>query len=269
MAPDGAGRDAEPNAILNNIDLTIAWLQGKDLFNASFSNSDLTDTDFTDTVIQQADFRSTTDSGFTATQLYSTASYKFGNLRGISFTGNDLSGWNFSEQDLTTADLGNKTILTGTDFSEAEIRGVDFSWTTEFGFTSSQFYSTASYQLGDLSGISLRFNDLTGWDFSNQNLSNSDLAGLYDTGGFSILTNADFNGAIISGTDFSRSLGFTSEQLYSTSSYQVENLTGIQLSEIELSGWNFSGQKTINANFIGSNLDNADFSQAKLTNSQF
>ena len=85
---------------------------------------------------------------------------------------NDLSGWDFSGQNLTNADLCSST-LTNADLSGATVTGADFGDTTSRGFTKEQLYSTASYQAKNLQGIGLGDNDLSGWDFSGQNLSNA------------------------------------------------------------------------------------------------
>ena len=47
------------------------------------ANATLTGADFTGAEVRGASFYSTTDSGFTAAQLYSTASYQAGDLTGI------------------------------------------------------------------------------------------------------------------------------------------------------------------------------------------
>jgi hypothetical protein len=66
-------------------------------------------------------------------------------------------------------------------------------------------------------------------------------------------------GTSLSGTTSS---GFTKEQLYSTASYQANNLAGIQLHYNDLSGWNFNGQNLANAGLYSSTLTNADLSGA-------
>ena len=58
--------------------------------------------------IAGTNFRSTTDSGFTEAQFYSTASYKGGNLAGIGVEENDLSGWNLAG--LKLVDASNLTL---------------------------------------------------------------------------------------------------------------------------------------------------------------
>src|SRR5262249_33928563 len=159
----------------------------------------LTDTDFTDAEIRGANFAAqsflidlhgdyvatVTGPGITIDQLYSTSSYQAHDLSGIGLVYNDLPGANFSGQNLTNANF-SEAALTGADFREAnlsnvnfegatlsdadftgtEVRGVNLRFT---GFTLAQLYSTASYQVHDLSGIGLGFNDLTGGNFADQN----------------------------------------------------------------------------------------------------
>ena len=57
--------------------------------------------------------------GFTASQLYSTASYASGDLTGIGLGGNDLTGWNFANQNLTNANLCGST-LTNANFTRRD-----------------------------------------------------------------------------------------------------------------------------------------------------
>ena len=52
-----------------------------------------------------AHFGSTVETGFTAAQLYSTASYQAHDLAGIRLSNNILSGWDFAGQNLTGANL--------------------------------------------------------------------------------------------------------------------------------------------------------------------
>ena len=78
------------------------------------------------------------------------------------------------------------------------------------------------------------------------------------------MTDADLSGAIVKGAWFVdvTSSGFTSEQLYSTASYQQKDLAGINLSSNDLSGWDFAGQDLTNAQ-ISAPLTSADFERGK------
>ncbi|MEX2137717.1 MAG: pentapeptide repeat-containing protein, partial [Pirellulales bacterium] len=164
---------------LSGNDLSGWNFAGQDLRAANFYNARLTSADLTDAVISGANFEETTLIGFTKEQLYSTASYKTKTLEGVSFQGsesfprNDLSGWNFAGQNLTGARFARSS-LANTDFTDTIVKGADFAHT---GLTKEQLYSTASYKAKNLRGIKFddydynSSNDLTGWDFSGQDLT--------------------------------------------------------------------------------------------------
>jgi uncharacterized protein YjbI with pentapeptide repeats len=244
---------------LGRNDLSGWDFSGQNLTGASLSYSTQRNASLGGATVIGADFSSF---GLTKDQLYSTASYQANNLQGIGLGQNDLSGWDFSEQNLTGASLSYST-LTGADLSVAAVTGADFRDTTSRGFTAAQLYSTASYQANNLQGIGLGQNDLSGWDFQQQNLANSDLS-------FSTLTDANLTGAVVTKTDFrdTTSRGFTAAQLYSTQSYQAKNLAGIDLISNDLSGWDFEGQNLANAELGSSNLTSANLAWANLTNAE-
>ena len=90
-------------------------------------------------------------------------------------------------------------------------------------------------------------NDLTGWNFANQNLTNAKF--YYDSFG-STLTNANFSGAIVKGADFSG----TTYRLYRQPTLQHRQLRqrrsdGHWTWRNDLTGWNFANQNLTNANF--------------------
>jgi uncharacterized protein YjbI with pentapeptide repeats len=263
-------------AFLVGADLNGAWLYGTVLSNADLSMADLRDVNFqqarlnganfTDADIRGAEFVETVFRGFTPGQLYSTASYKSGDLTGIDFRSNNLGGWNFAGKNLTNAGFQDAR-LTNADFTGAVVKGAVF---IDSGLTASQLYATASYQSGDLTGIKLALNDLSGWDFAGKNLTNANL-------GESNLTNTDFTGANVRSISLSDTVshGFTAEQLYSTASYQARDLTGIFLGwplphlSNDLSGWNFAGQNLTNAYFSTTTLTNTDFTNAEVRGAAF
>jgi uncharacterized protein YjbI with pentapeptide repeats len=215
------------------------------------------------------------------------------NLVGASLTNADLSGTNLTNASLGFAGCpiacGGVAILTNANLSGAVVTGAQFDGNTSFGFTKEQLYSTASYQQRNLGGIRLRYNDLTGWDFSGQDLTGASFSSTLTNANFagshlygadfnsSTLTNANLAGTIVALARFSgaTSRGFTKEQLYSTASYQQRNLLGIGLSFNDLTGWDFSGQDLsgaslgystlTNANLSGTNLANADLTDANFT----
>ena len=190
----------------NELNLQYAdFSGGQNLYGASFYSSWLDNADLSGANLTNADLRSST-------------------LTGAILTGANLTGVTLQGSQLTNVDL------TG-----ALVRGTSFDNTT--GFTKDQLYSTQSYQNKDLTGIGLGNNDLTGWDFSGQNLAYADLA----------------------------QTGFTKEQLYSTQSYRDKDLTGIGLGDNDLTGWDFTMQNLTSAALLFSTLTNGQLTGAKLT----
>jgi uncharacterized protein YjbI with pentapeptide repeats len=160
-------------AYFDSATLTNAVLTNANLTGAYFWDATLTNADLTNAVVKGAVFGYTTYSGFTAAQLYSTASYIGGDLTGISLSDNDLTGWNFAGKNLTgaifqcaaltNADLSNAN-LTGAHFYSATLTNADFSFADVRGaveLTSSQWFSTSShsnaiYTDGTIDGLSLK-----------------------------------------------------------------------------------------------------------------
>ncbi len=114
------------------------------------------------------------------------------NLEYAWLGGIDLTNASFFNTNLAGASLYSST-LTAADFTGADVRMVNLAWATYSGFTSDQVYLTRSYQVGDLRGISLYGNDLSGWDFVAQDMSQTDLrrTNLLDT----VTAGATFFGA--------------------------------------------------------------------------
>lgn len=316
--------DAVPGVNLQVKNLTMAYLIGADLTDAIFVAANLSDADLSQANLTSADFRratltdanftgaevrharflGATSHGFTASQLYSTASYQQRNLSGILLgrgshrDDSDLSGWDFNNQILTNAWFGfanladadfyranltkasvRDTDLTGADFRDANLAEANFSNST---LTDADF-SGANVRDADFvsttdggfipaqlySTASYQTHDLTGMvlrsnDFADWDFSGQDLSGADIR--FTTLTDADFSGAIISGTALSETTrrGFTEAQLYSTASYQQKTLAGLIVQANDMSGWDFSGQDLTYSNFTYSTLIDTDFRGADL-----
>jgi uncharacterized protein YjbI with pentapeptide repeats len=249
LSPDGAGVVAAPGVDLSYRNLTQAYLFGADL-DAAYLN------------------------GATLTRAYLSQA----NLTGASFwystlTNADLSKANLSNATFVSAAGWGFTTLTNADLTDAVVVGAWFMGTTFSGFTKEQLYSTASYKNHDLSGIRLVDNDLTGWNFAGQNLTNADFAICSPARycGSSTLTNVDLTDAVIVGANFavSTSNGFTKEQLYSTASYRIHDLSGVGLSYNDLTDWNFAGQNLTDAAFSESTLTNVDLTDATVVGASF
>jgi uncharacterized protein YjbI with pentapeptide repeats len=169
----------------------------QNLANANFEESRLSGASFANANVKGATFANFSQS-ISQEQLYSTASYQEKDLQGIRFVDNSLTGWNFSGQNLSGA-LFVLTTLTNADFSGAVVAGAHFGGSN---LTKEQLYSTASYQAKNLRGINFggyfprllhEGNDLTGWDFSGQDLRDS-FIDTRETEGPN-LTGADVRGA--------------------------------------------------------------------------
>ena len=102
---------------------------------AHFEGTILTDADFTGAVVTGVNFKNTTYYGFTSEQLYSTASYQSGELRGMKLSGNDLSGWDFAGKNLSGTRFGEfyefdedpyPANLNNADLRGANLTDVDF-----------------------------------------------------------------------------------------------------------------------------------------------
>ncbi len=102
-----------------------------------------------------------------------------------------------------------------------------------YGFTAAQFYSTASYQGKELSGVSPYDCNLRQWDFAGQ-----DLSGVYL--GKTDLREADFSKANLT---------------YAT--FNTANLFGADLAESNLTFATLMVADAQNANFRGADLTNA------------
>jgi uncharacterized protein YjbI with pentapeptide repeats len=288
------------NAQANYVDFTGGDLSQANLNGARFDNAKLSGATFTGAEIQGASFNKDGGTGVTPAQLYSTASYQAHDLTGIGVNGNNLAGGNFASQNLSSASFVYASMtgadfrqanlddanfydatLTDADFTGAEVRGANFDKYNGTGITLAQLYSTASYQAHDLGGISLSRNDLIGSNFAGQNLTNANFgeanlsganlrqANLTNATIWSVtLTGVDFTGAEVRGASFyrdptNRNSEISLAQLYSTSSYQAHDLTGIGLDLSDLTGANFAGQNLTNAR-IGGTLTGADFTNADI-----
>ena len=222
---------------------------GQNLTSASFSSANLKNADFTNATINGANFSS---ANFTEAQLKSTKSYQEKDLSGINLGYHDLSGWSFSGQNLTSAHFYNTT-LTNTDFSNATVKNVSFSGGK--GFTETQLKSTKSYQEKDLSGIDLFHHDLSGWNFSGQNLTSS----IFQK---STLTNTDFSNANLTSVNF---IG----AILTDTNFTNANLTSARCDSATLTDMDFSNMTIKDGSFWGATLANVDFTNADLTSTSF
>ena len=126
---------------------------------------------------------------------------------------------------------------------------------------------TQAYLIGvDLTSANLRSSILANADLSGANLTRSRVL-------YSDLTGANFTDAIVVRAEFSYA-NLSADQLYSTASYQTNDLQGISLGgggaqNANLAGWNFSSQNLTSAGLTYSNLAGAVFTGATVSQARF
>ena len=157
------------------------------------------------------------------------ALFSNGNLKSSSFTNSNLVNAVMENANLTRSDflLSN---LTNANLNSANLAKVKF-WKAE----------------------------LNGTNLTNANLSDSFIID-------SNLISANFENATINGTYFSGVQNFTKEQLYSTASYKANDLSYLNIEDINISDWNFEGQNLTNSRII-TNSTNINLNLADIRNS--
>jgi len=112
--------------------------------------------------------------GLTRDQFMSTKNFRSKVLQNAQFHGLDLHGMDFSGFDLAGTNFSYAN-LADVRFADATIDGCVFNFSTRDNYTpltKEQFYSTASYKSGTVSGVHFSDMDLTDWDFSKVRLGN-------------------------------------------------------------------------------------------------
>ncbi|MFO0911574.1 MAG: pentapeptide repeat-containing protein [Pirellulales bacterium] len=258
--------------LLYRIDLSDMNVAGwnfaqQELIEANFARSQLAGTDFSQAEIVGASFVESANTGWTADQLYSTASYKRGDLHAVQLGNNLLNGWNFTGQNLTFA-----------SFQGADLRQVNFNQAVLGGATFDQAKLTdVTAQQADLSAAKFRQTIWPGADLRTAKLGQTvffqadlqqarfDGADLQRTTFHrSNLTGASFRDAVLYRNSFENTTasGFTFEQLATTRSYRDHSLTGIDMTKNDLTGWNFRSQDLTGAVFSAAILKDTDFTDA-------
>ena len=194
---------------------------------------------------------------------YTNSNFASANLTNASFIDATLSGANFTYANVNYVSFVD-ALLDGANFTNSIITNTNMGKVVVRGFTKEQLYSTASYKNKDLTGV--QFDDLkmNGWNFAGQNLTNASFSG-------TSLSNADFTDSIITGASlyFATDRGFKKEQFYSTLSYKNKDLTGVDLGDNDLAGWDLSGQNLTNVSFYASDLTDTNLTDSIITGVSF
>lgn len=203
----------------------------------------------------------------------------------------NIEGSTFENSDLRRAVIWAE--VKDVDFSNAVINDARID-----GISEDQIKSTSSYLNNDLSGVNIyisEFNNPKSWDLRGANLQSARLEANF--------SNADFRGANLDGTSLSGSSeprreldatfqganftdatirnatffagSLTMEQVYSSASYQSQDLRGVSFSAkplifsflpYDIRGWDFHGQDMTGGSLKNADAANTDFSNATLVN---
>ena len=189
-------------------------------------------------------------------------------LSGANFTNADLTGAEFGEVILTNANFTNANLsnvslgllsgqLSGAVFTNAIIDNASFS-----ELEKTQLYSTISYKNKNLVGVELWNNEIDGWDFNGQRLTDSQFSGN--------ISNTNFNNASIINTTFDsdtiENVDFIGANI-SNVNFSNASITGINFSNAIIS--DLSGGSYIDAIFCNSNIKgiSGSFSSADFSDS--
>ena len=205
-----------------------------------------------------------------ATQLRSTWNYKradlshtsirlFGRLPGFDFAGFDLRGTEF-----LASTANERVCFPGADFTDADIAGATIRLTAE------QLRATKNYKakdlsnttlMGDFSGVSfrgfdLRYTTFLVCDLSDGDFTDADISGMTVDGGGAY----DHEGKWTAQSNYVDAQ-FNKQQLYSTSSYQRQNLDCTHFHRCNFRDSDLSNQTLglfVECDLHGANLTNAD-----------
>jgi CSLREA domain-containing protein len=213
--------------------------QGCDLSHADLSGRDMTGADFT---------------GADLSQLIAVgANFTGVNLTGANLAPSDVHASNFSGANLTDAQFGSSD-LTGSDLTGATLTRTDLSFAGPLGTVTGLASTVSTWQ-----GVRMPSScfSMAGYSFAGVDLTDAVLAGCTFTG-------ADFTGAILTRTDLHNSVGWASVTglLSTKSTWQGTNFTaanGLDLTGVDLSHLNLTGSR-----FDAVSLRNADLSHSDL-----
>lgn len=276
-----------------------------DLSHAHFEVGTMEGVDLADATIYGTSFDApVSELNLKAQQLYSTASYKAGNLGPIQIEG-DLRAWDFRNQDLTGARFGRDSQLDGAMWDGATLTSVTFFVNSlpdadfRHAAVDQAVFESSDLERGNFRGVNLHRSRISGssavdgdfenatWtsgssshsDFTRSSFVNADLRG---TAFFSVdFSDADFTNADIRGAsfDYPDNNSLTLLQIKSSASYASRDLSNVQFEGFDMPGEDFTGFQMsgfefgsgilAQGNFTGAGLSRAYFYGADLTMATF
>ena len=246
-----------------NKDLSGVYVSYVTIDGVNFDDVNLNDASFSYCTITNVDFTKTATPNFNLSLYYSTIS-------NVNFTGLNLDNGNFATvAGITYGEGVNFTdvILPYNVMGQIPTEVLVQTWNYKSGNLELRLSSNKRLNGLDLEGFRVSSN-FSRSSLQNANFKDADLTG--SNFGSADLSGADFTDATINNVYLDRS-NFTSQQLESTKSYKQKDLSGVDMTRLNISfeGKDLSGFNLSNAKLEYINLKNAIFEDAIINDTRF
>ena len=246
-----------------NKDLSGVYVSYVTIDGVNFDDVNLNDASFSYCTISNVDFTKTATPNFNLSLYYSTIS-------NVNFTGLNLDNGNFATvAGITYGEGVNFTdvILPYNVMGQIPTEVLVQTWNYKSGNLELRLSSNKRLNGLDLEGFRVSSN-FSRSSLQNANFKDADLTG--SNFGSADLSGADFTDATINNVYLDRS-NITSQQLESTKSYKQKDLSGVDMTRLNISfeGKDLSGFNFSNADLERINLKNAIFEDAIINDTRF
>lgn len=245
-----------------NKDLSGVYVSYATIDGVNFDGVNLSDVSFFLCTITNVDFTKTATPDFNLTLQSSTLSNV--NFTGLNLEKVQLSGVTYGEGvNYTDVILPSGSAHLGEIPTEVLMQ----TWNYKSGTLNLALFNNNRLNGLDLEGFRVSSN-FSGSSLQNANFKDADLTG--SDFGHADLSGADFTDAIINDV-WMDSSNFTSQQLESTKSYKQKDLSGVNMTRLNISfeGKDLSGFDLSNTNLERINLENAIFEDAIINDARF
>lgn len=245
------------NKDLSGVRMSYVTIDGLD-----FDGVNLSDVSFSFCTISNVDFTKTATPNFNLSLYYSTISNV--NFTGLNLEKVELSGVTYGEGVNYTdvilpsgsAHLGKiptEVLMQTWNYKSRTLNLALFNNNRLNGLDLEGFRVSSNFSRSSLQNANFKDADLTGSDFGSADLSGADF------------TDATINNVYLDSSNF------TSGQLESTKSYKQKDLSGVDMTRLNISfeGKDLSGFNLSNANLERINLKNAIFEDAIINDTRF
>ena len=245
-----------------NKDLSGVYVSYVTIDGVNFDGVNLSDVSFSFCTISNVDFTKTATPDFNLSLYSSTISNV--NFTGLNLEKVELSGVTYGEGvNYTDVILPSGSAHLGEIPTEVLMQ----TWNYKSGTLNLALFNNNRLNGLDLEGFRVSSN-FSGSSLQNANFKDADLTG--SDFGHADLSGADFTDATINNVYLDRS-NITSQQLESTKSYKQKDLSGVNMTRLNISfeGKDLSGFDLSNTNLERINLENAIFEDAIINDARF